>query len=483
MSLGPLTVARIRAFMSPTLRRDPWPLVIVGAASTRITLFKAREAFDSDGWWHLRSGDVLLEHGFLSHRDPFSWASGDGLWIHNSWGFDVFAAALRAAGGIRLVSLVVLAAAVAFGVVAYALARRAGAGPWASTTAAIAAQLVMAPHVAERPQALSYLLFAATLVVADRALGGSNRALVATTALVAFWSNLHLAVSVGIGTAVLIAFGRGIRERWVARPAAVAGAVMLAGLLNPFGPESFTAALRVRGFGEDIEEWRHVDLTKSHDVLLILLAVLAIASLVRTRRWPRLDCSLPLIALAIASFDAVRNGPYLALLAAPELALGMSSFSRARTGARARALHRALVHGWALGLFVLSGIALRDSGSFRDATRDYPVTSTAAIPNGCRLLNEYEHGGYILDHRWPDVLVSMDGRLDAYDLDFVREEIAVLKGASGALRWLDRHDVDCVLARPRRPIVKILRDDGWATWARDPSGVLLVRTTREDGRR
>jgi hypothetical protein len=135
------------------------------------------------------------------------------------------------------------------------------------------------------------------------------------------------------------------------------------------------------------------------------------------------------------------------------------------------------VHGSALGLFVLCGIALRDSGSFRDVTRDYPVTSTAAIPNGCRLLTEYEHGGYILDHRWPDVLVSMDGRLDAYDLDFVREEIAVLKGAPAALRWLDRHDVDCVLARPRRPIVKILRDDGWATWARDPSGVLLVRTT------
>ena len=476
MSRGPLTAARLRAFVSPALRGDPWPLVIVVAASTLITLVKANDPFDSDGWWHLRSGDVLLKHGFLSHRDPFSWASGDGLWIHNSWGFDVFAAALRAAGGIRLVSLVVLAAAVAFGVVAYALAQRAGAGPWASTTAAIAAQVVMAPHVAERPHALSYLLLAATLVLTDRALGGSNRALVATTALVALWSNLHLAVSVGIGAAVLIAFGRGIRQRRVARPAAVAGAVMLAGLLNPFGPEVFTAGFRVRGFGADVDEWRHVDFTKPHDVLLTLLAVLAIASLVRTRRWRRLDCSLPVLALVIASFDAVRNGPYLALLAAPELALGLSSFSRARTPGRARARHRALVHVSVFGLFALCGVALRDSGSFRDATRDYPVTSTAAIPNGCRLLNEYDHGGYILDHRWPDVLVSMDGRLDAYNLDFVREEIAVLEGTPGALSWLDRHDVDCVLAEPRRPIVKILRDDGWATWARDPSGVLLVRT-------
>jgi hypothetical protein len=103
-----------------------------------------------------------------------------------------------------------------------------------------------------------------------------------------------------------------------------------------------------------------------------------------------------------------------------------------------------------------------------------PERSTAAIPAGCRLLNEYGHGGYIIATRGPAVRVSQDTRQILSDAEIVRQH-RVLQGRPGALRWLDEHRVDCVLLEPDRELRDQLEVRGWTVEARDPSGVLLIR--------
>jgi len=124
---------------------------------------------------------------------------------------------------------------------------------------------------------------------------------------------------------------------------------------------------------------------------------------------------------------------------------------------------------------VLTFTAFGDLGGFRNsALPSYPVRATAAMPSGCRLLNEDTFGGYVAEARTADVQVSQDGR-QVEGVESLIAQQRVLGAERGWQSWLDRHDVGCVLAAPDRPVVDRLERLGWERRAADPSAVLLVR--------
>src|SRR5262245_21481752 len=45
----------------------------------------ARVPTDTDTWWHLRSAEYILSHGFI-YTDPFSFTKLGQPWIDHSWG-------------------------------------------------------------------------------------------------------------------------------------------------------------------------------------------------------------------------------------------------------------------------------------------------------------------------------------------------------------------------------------------------------------
>ncbi len=98
----------------------------------------------------------------------------------------------------------------------------------------------------------------------------------------------------------------------------------------------------------------------------------------------------------------------------------------------------------------------------------------AAVPAGCRLFNEYDLGGFVIDQRWPDVLVSQDGRNDMYGRARIKiQEVWTLSTDASVL---DPPAVDCVLADLDRPITAALQaDPRWTEAARSGYAVLMVR--------
>jgi len=106
---------------------------------------------------------------------------------------------------------------------------------------------------------------------------------------------------------------------------------------------------------------------------------------------------------------------------------------------------------------------------------EVPVAATDAVPAGCLLLNEYEYGGLVIDRRWPDVLVSQDGRNDLYGSELLEREESILGGTSPAA--VDGFGAGCALLRADRPLVSALEaDDGWNRVATDRGAVLFVRS-------
>ena len=98
----------------------------------------------------------------------------------------------------------------------------------------------------------------------------------------------------------------------------------------------------------------------------------------------------------------------------------------------------------------------------------------AALPSGCRLLNDYGFGNWVMFDR-PDVPVSDDGRNDLYGTDTTRDRLITdPAAATGLPAWAAANGVTCVLVRPSSPAVGVLTGSGWVVAARDGNAVALV---------
>ncbi len=79
-------------------------------------LLGCQQLFDADFWWHLRSGQWILEHRRFPTVDPFTFAAAGKAWIDLSWLFQVTLAIAFAMGGVQgaiLMTAAVCAAAIA----------------------------------------------------------------------------------------------------------------------------------------------------------------------------------------------------------------------------------------------------------------------------------------------------------------------------------------------------------------------------------
>ena len=50
----------------------------------------ARNALDPDLWWHLRTGQLIVETGHVPHSDPFSFTRAGHAWVSHEWLSEVF---------------------------------------------------------------------------------------------------------------------------------------------------------------------------------------------------------------------------------------------------------------------------------------------------------------------------------------------------------------------------------------------------------
>ena len=223
-----------------------------------------------------------------------------------------------------------------------------------------------------------------------------------------------------------------------------------------------------------INEWRSLDLGNSSDWLFLVVPALGIIGTVVSRRWRRWEVALPILALTVATVLAIRNAPLAAVIAAPEVACGLSSLRVGRLRAWAAPRTVPIVVGvWIAGVV----LAMQSTNGFGDLgrpeTAQFPVVAAEDIPAGCHLLNEYAHGGYLIATRWPEVRVSQDGRNDLYGSERIELQRALLEGDS--VFDLEEVGVDCVLAETSRPIARALEaSEEWSLLAIDQAGSLFV---------
>src|SRR5882672_71867 len=402
----------------------------------------ARPASDPDLWWHLRTGQWIMETGHIPHFDPFSFTRAGSPWISHEWLSEVAFYEIWIHSGEG--GLIVFAAIVTTAGFMLLYLRSPGKPRWAVAAVTLGA-LAAAPTCGVRPQMFTFTLASLLLWLLDRG-QERPRLLIWIPLLFLLWLNLHAGFA--LGPVLLLAYVTGLvwevvvgDTRWQeARPyffriLLVLVACLALVPLNPSGAQLYQYpldVLRSAAMRSVIIEWFPPDFHQLRYLPLFLIWLALLWALSSSRSRPKARVLVPLFLTLIAALDAVRHIPLLVLLATPVI-----SGAFARTSSRVEASSAAPVSSAprlrlafrGIVLLLMAGFALtRWGGLIRNQARAeaelYPTQAieflrSRKLPS--RLFVYYDWGGYAIWKLYPDYRVFVDGRADLYGDDLLHQ--------------------------------------------------------------
>ena len=465
------------------------PVLIIGPELTVGPRFNEWPLVDMDFWWHLTTGNWILDHHRVPTTDPFSWTHGGEEWIAHEWLAEVILALSYRVGGLAGAILLTWALAVTgfwrlnAGAGYYGLSRRAAA----ISMIVLSTGFVRPQIIAARPQVWTWTLLAVLLAELAAYDTGRRRTLWLLPPLFALWINLNLTALIGIGCLGAFVLDRLIRRPVDRHVVMVGVASCLALLINPRHVKILGLTLdyldRDAVRREFILEWMRPNLDeRGHLSFAIALLLILPAIWFLVRRKPHFWPAGPLVVLAFQSYQSLRYIPVFLLISfmfIGWLAGQVSKLDRPLTKrsvpAEAPPLFPRTVWTFALpiatiALTLIFMLSVERSQFRRDPLiYNLPEEGVTFYLNnypGTRLFNTYDYGGYLI-YRFSetDNKVFIDGREEMYGEQLVREYLDTALGRSGWKEFLDDQGIETVFVRPW---------DGTATRLREDAGWVLV---------
>lgn len=471
----------------------------LGLVAIFLTLLMLSAVVDPDYFWHLKTGQYLVEHGALPAGDIFSYTQAGKPWVLHEWLFEVLLYGVFSVLGEPGTKLLVAMLATASLAVTYATANRILRKPYLAFALAVICFIFVAPGISPRPQLVTFLLLATYLwILTGFKYFRETRGLLALPLLMAVWVNFHGGYAVGLALLFLFTASEWLvffaaekrsteqqrRLQWLSL--ATAGS-LLASLANPYFLGHLLYPFQVMAMEASrsyISEWQSPDFhDPQYQGYLALVCIFFIATIYRNRKADLTELALPMSFLMLG-FVAVRHTPLAAVAAAPFLAVALAGQPLAQM-LPARwlrgfvAWHGRRVQGgndlgdkefllnWLLLLFMFVGFLLAyPAQSARNAEK-----VQANVPTGAtdflvrehiegRMFNTYHYGGYLIYRLYPAQKVFIDGRADMYGDAFLAEYGAISDGAENWRTLFDKYRIDYVIVQRSQPLRQLLLERG-----------------------
>ena len=468
----------------------------------------AHNALDPDLWWHLRTGQWIVETGHVPHSDPFSFTRAGHPWVAHEWLSDVVFYELWKHGGGA--ALIVFSAIITTAGFMLLYLRCPGSRSWAAAATVLGAlAFASAPSWSARPQMFTFTLASLLLWLLERGTERSPeknrpRLLFWIPPLFLLWLNLHAGFA--LCPALLLAYGVGlIAETAVgntpwrqARPILLRLLLLLLACLalvplNPSGAQLYRYpldTLRSPGMRSFIVEWFSPDFHESLYRPLLLVWLLLLTALASSRSRPKGRVIALLLLTSFAALDAVRHIPIFILVAIPVIAAALPVASASLTVSERRPdsrRFRPLFNGAVLILMAVFALArwvsLARNQDAREAEQ-FPQKAVAFLRAGDQPPNVfvyvfvyYDWGGYAIWRLYPEYRVFVDGRADLYGNDLLSQFKTAVQLRTGWQDVLDRWQVEAVLVPPSCALAQaLLLDPNWHTVFGDSKAIILLRT-------
>jgi hypothetical protein len=473
--------------------------VFVAILALGLFTMAARGMADPDAWWHLRTGQLILQNHGLFHSDPFSFTRFGQPWINHEWLSDVLLFGIYRIVGIG--GLIVTFAAVVAASFLLVYVRSAGR-PYLAALMTLWGAVASASTWGVRPQMFSLLLAGMFLLLLE-ASEHRPKLLWWTAPLMLLWANLHAGYPIGLGFVGLFLAGEALEaairpEPWQnfaprLKRLAVAFAVCMALVaLNPYGWRIYLypfETLHSAAMQRFIQEWFSPNFhdPASLPLLLMLLTLIAGAAFSPRRLRPR---NLLLLLVTIpAALRSLRHIPILMLVLVPVVAELVEAWQQ-ESGAT-RLLRKSLA-SQSLRTLVINFVVLFSFAVFavlrvqhvlshqgEVEARNFPITAVAFLEREHPpepIMNHYNWGGYFIWKLYPQYRVFMDGRADVYGDTFMTDFGACYYLNDNWKKTLERWSIRTIVLPPDAPLITALKaSPQWREIFADSQTVILTK--------
>ncbi len=456
-----------------------------------------RTPADTDMYWHLRTGQYILDTRTIPLSDPFSWTMRGTPWIDVHWLSQVLMYAVYALGGLPSLAcgvalLAVLALALVWKQLSGGVFVRAAIVLLAATTASVnltpRSQLATFVFVA----VVGYLLFLYKWRQVDR--------LWLLPLVFVVWVNLHGGYIAGFMLVGAFVAGEAISNvlhftgaeivSWP-RLGKLIAITLLCGaalLINPYTINALVLPFKTVNIGvlqDFIQEWASPNFHEVSQQPMVWMLLLTIGAIGFSRRRLDMTDALTLALFAFITFLAQRNLGLFALVCAPILSRHVSAIiERSRWGQRRVSQGSPLLNAVLLGVIILAVafrtiITLGPTAQAQAESKLLPVNAADWIlqhkPIG-PLFNSYNWGGYLLWRLGAEYPVYVDGRTDVYDDRFLRNFLAITLVSPEYDQRLWDTGAKIVMIEAGSPLDNFLaRNARWREAYRDDRAAVYVR--------
>ncbi len=463
-----------------------------------------RETLDPDMWWHLRTGQVIVEDG-IPRQDPYSFTLPGSKWITHEWLSEVVMWLVYRVTG--LPGLILLFAAL-IALTFWLVYRRSPGKPYLAAFLGLLSAVATAPFWGVRPQIFNMLFAAFFVFLLEGYRQGQvkKRQLWFLPVTTLFWANLHSGYLLGV--AIIVAYLTGLslervalfrsnrQKEWapVTWLALMALLSFLIAAANPNGLSLWIYPFFTLGSGAMqayIQEWHSPDFHQPIFWPFAALLFLGIVSMIAGRRRPSVTSVILFCGTAVAGLMSSRNIPIFAIVSTPIISRyllaaldGTPLFPWLSGRVRSNPSSASTMVNWLLLLVMLIVAAIWAAGKIQGndlaiASR-YPVQAVDYLEQnnliGERMYNSYNWGGYLI---WRGLPVFVDGRADVYGDDFLHHYRLTFDMTE---RWqipLDDYAVRHVLIERGSPLANLLgASEAWNETYSDEVAAIFSRVER-----
>jgi hypothetical protein len=484
----PLSFVRRRASRafrraSRAFRRASWiGLLLFGC----VLVMGLRPIRCADFWHHVASGRLVWERGWPAETEVFSHTAVSRPWVQFEWLAQLLIfltyTHIGPAGVVLLKSAVI-----AGGYLLLWLACRRRGGDLSAAGVVLLAAIALIPRSYARPEAISWLFLGAFVLLLQLGRSRNPKLLYLLPILTVLWVNTHgMYVAalglLGIGCAgetLKEARRRTTKEEPQSRDPAAAthpehlekrrdgtspqaaphsslvalwltlAACAIATVVNPYGIRIWSVPFRLLQSAEIarvIGEWGPSTasvLVDPYFLGLWVLSIIALVGLLRQASRQRLDVTdlLILCCFGLLAWRANRHIPLFAFVCAPIFTQHLSGFLAALPWSRRASLRWVPAAAGLSLLVVLTLLSLEpprfDKLGLGVLHARYPEKMADFLVQNKiegNLFNTYHFGNYLLWRLYPRNRVFIDGRVDMYGDDVLREYGTLCAGESG---WED----------------------------------------------
>ena len=454
-------------------------LIVLFSIPAWLTL-KSSAVVDADVWWHLRTGEWIVQHRWVPYNDWFSNSGMGKPWVAYSWLFEVLIYGLFSQLGLIGLLVYVYALMLAIAAALFSLVRKFESRLACSVALTVLSLLALAPYYTPRPWLFTILFFIIELdVLVSVRRSRSYRTLLILPLLFALWANLHIQFVYGLFVLGVSALEDPINQLLRNRTGVsdeperplpfrtmvlVMAACLVAILVNPYHFRIYAIVLdtlRLTGLYELISELQAMQFRAISDWLVLLLTLAAAFALGRRRNidpfW-----GLLLLTGAFLSFRSGRDSWFVVIVAVAIIPKAHSTTSITMRNTLSKAQVMIVVGAVGILLLIANRTAnLSEVNLQRAVARTYPARAAQIVEErGYQgpLYNHFDWGGYLI-WRLPHLPVSIDGRSHLHNPARIRQSLKVWNGETDWASDIELAAAHIVIAEKNYPLTQLLRLD------------------------